>query len=328
MQNYNKILIIQTAFIGDTILATALIETIHKNNPKASISICVRKGNESLFKDHPIVHDIIIWDKKNGKYKALWKTLKTIRKNKFDMVINLQRYFNTGVLTAFSNAQLKVGFNKNPLSFLFSKSYPHAFGDGTHEIKRNVGLLEELGISNTEQPKLYPPSIDHIDLPEKFITISPSSVWFTKAYPKEKWIAFLEASKSIPVIALGGPGDKDYIQGILDASKHPDIHNFCGKASLLESAAIMKKAEMNYVNDSAPLHLCSATNAPVAAIFCSTVKEFGFGPTRENATIIETEESLECRPCGVHGKISCPKGHFKCGLSIKTEQLLEALPHD
>jgi heptosyltransferase-2 len=326
VQNYNKILIIQTAFIGDTILATALIESLHKQNPNCSISICLRKGNESLFKNHPFLEDVIIWDKKNGKYKALWQTLKAIRDKKYDALINLQRYMSTGILTAFSGAKHKIGFDKNPLSFLFTEKHKHPFGDGTHEIERNVQLVKKLGISASDKPKLYPPSIEHIELPVSFITISPSSVWFTKAYPKEKWIEFIDQIPEINILALGGPSDQDYIQSIINESNHNQIHNFCGKASLLESAAIMKKATMNYVNDSAPLHLCSAMDAPVSAIFCSTVKEFGFGPVGENSRIIETKEKLNCRPCGVHGKKSCPKGHFKCGLSIQVKHLLEALP--
>jgi heptosyltransferase-2 len=74
----------------------------------------------------------------------------------------------------------------------------------------------------------------------------------------------------------------------------------------------MKYAEMNYVNDSAPMHLASAVNAPVTAYFCSTIPEFGFGPLSENSTVVQTTEKLPCRPCGLHGKRKCPEGHFKC----------------
>jgi ADP-heptose:LPS heptosyltransferase len=84
----------------------------------------------------------------------------------------------------------------------------------------------------------------------------------------------------------------------------------------------MKLATMNYVNDSAPLHLASAMNAPVTAFFCSTIPEFGFGPLSENNQIIQTEEKLNCRPCGLHGKKVCPEGHFKCGTEINIKVTL------
>jgi heptosyltransferase-2 len=92
--------------------------------------------------------------------------------------------------------------------------------------------------------------------------------------------------------------------------------------SLLASAALMEGAAMNYVNDSAPLHIASAMNAPVTAIFCSTVPAFGFGPLRENGRVVETAEKLDCRPCGLHGHRACPKGHFRCALGIGVEQVV------
>jgi heptosyltransferase-2 len=95
--------------------------------------------------------------------------------------------------------------------------------------------------------------------------------------------------------------------------------------SFLQTAALMKDAKMNYVNDSAPLHLASSVNAPVTAIFCSTVPEFGFGPLSDNSYIVETEEDLDCRPCGLHGFAKCPKTHFKCATNIKPQQLLRTL---
>jgi heptosyltransferase-2 len=78
----------------------------------------------------------------------------------------------------------------------------------------------------------------------------------------------------------------------------------------------MKNAKRNFVNDSGPLHICSAMNAPVTAFFCSTILGFGFGPLSEDAKVVEVA-NLTCRPCGVHGYKECPLGHFKCGFEIE-----------
>ena len=83
---------------------------------------------------------------------------------------------------------------------------------------------------------------------------------------------------------------------------------------------------MNYVNDSAPMHLCSAMNAPCSAVFCSTVPKFGFGPLSEKSFIIQTTEELECRPCGIHGFKECPIKTFECANSIDISLLLDKLP--
>jgi heptosyltransferase-2 len=87
----------------------------------------------------------------------------------------------------------------------------------------------------------------------------------------------------------------------------------------------MQGAALNYVNDSAPLHLASAMDAPVCAVFCSTVSSFGFGPLSGRQWLIQTEQKLDCRPCGLHGKKACPLGHFDCGYGISVDQLLQPL---
>jgi len=91
------------------------------------------------------------------------------------------------------------------------------------------------------------------------------------------------------------------------------------------AAALMKNAVMNYTNDSAPLHFASAMDAPVTAIFCSTVPSFGFYPLSSRSFVAETKEKLECRPCSLHGLRACPLGHFKCARTIETAQLLLTL---
>ena len=103
------------------------------------------------------------------------------------------------------------------------------------------------------------------------------------------------------------------------------MQNLSGKLSLLESAALMKDAMMNYVNDSAPMHIASAMNAPVCAVYCSTVPDFGFGPLSEQSFVVEVKEKLSCRPCGLHGHKACPQGHFRCAMDIESNQLLDIL---
>ncbi|HYM95253.1 MAG TPA: glycosyltransferase family 9 protein, partial [Chitinophagaceae bacterium] len=115
-----RFLIIQTAFIGDVVLATSLIEKLHKYFPDDEIDFLLRKGNETLLSGHPFLHEVLIWDKTKNKRRNLWKMLRLIRKRKYDKVINVQRFAATGFLTAFSGAKEKTGFDKNPFSFLFS----------------------------------------------------------------------------------------------------------------------------------------------------------------------------------------------------------------
>ena len=322
-----KILIIQTAFIGDVVLATGVLEKLQKFYPNAEIDFLLRKGNEGLLQGHPFLNQVIIWDKKEGKYPNLWKILRQIRESGYDLVVNLQRFAASGVLTAFSGAKLKYGYDKNPISFLYSKSFPHPIGkkgdsEYLHEIQRNHSVIAEFTDSIPSKPKLYPSDTDFdIAKPYKtvnYITISPASVWFTKQYPKEKWIQLINSFPGNNAIYLtGGKSDITLCEEIKKVSVHPNIEILAGKLTFLQTAALMKDAVMNYTNDSAPLHFASAMDAPVTAVFCSTIPEFGCGPLSTISHIAQIDYDLECRPCGLHGFKSCPKGHFKCAYEIE-----------
>lgn len=326
----NKILIIQTAFIGDVILATALLEKIHLHIPKAKIDMLVRDGNQALLKEHPYLNELLVWNKKNSKYKSLFALLKQIRGNKYDAVINTQRFGATGMLTAFSGAPIKSGFKKNPFSMGFTHSAIHQIGDGTHEIERNQNLISFITNSVASKPKLYPSKKDYEVVEQytllPYITISPTSVWFTKQFPANKWAEFIDhVPTKFKIFLLGGPDDFEANNQIRSACKGNIPENLAGKLSFLQSAALMNTSAMNYVNDSGPLHLCSAMNAPVTAVFCSTVPSFGFTPLSDNQTIVETLTPLDCRPCGLHGHKACPLGHYNCANNIKPEQLMDTI---
>ncbi|GAA4405430.1 glycosyltransferase family 9 protein [Nibrella viscosa] len=326
--SYRRFLIIQTAFIGDVILATALIEQLRHRFPDVSIDIMVRKGNESLLTGHPHLNEVLIWHKKDGKYRSLYGLLRTVRQQQYDVVINLQRFGATGLLTALSNARVTIGFDKNPFSRFYTHVVPHRIEPGIHEVDRNAALLNPLGyIPSGTLPALYPSAADYAAVQpykqQPYRCIAPTSVWFTKQYPEEKWVDLVQQlPANQPVYLLGAPADSAACERIATQANRPDVVNLAGKLSLLQSAALMQGATMNYVNDSAPLHMASAMNAPTTAIFCSTVPQFGFGPLADNSRIVETQEKLDCKPCSLHGRKACPLGHFRCAYGIETEQLI------
>ncbi|HEY0772177.1 MAG TPA: glycosyltransferase family 9 protein, partial [Sphingobacteriaceae bacterium] len=303
-----KFLIIQTSFIGDVVLATALAEKLHHQFPEAQIDFLVRKGNETLFTGHPFIKQVWVWNKKNNKFRNLIKLANKIRREHYGEVINLQRYFSTGLLTILSGAKTKRGFDKNPLSFFFQVKKNHMISaeGNEHEIERNQQLISDISGHVPALPRLYPQQndIQHVaglkNTP--YICCAPASVWFTKQYPKSKWIEFIQkVPGDIPVYLLGGPDDSLLCDEIVQGSGNPRAQSLCGKLSYLASAALMKDALMNYVNDSAPMHFASAVNAPVTAIYCSTVTNFGYGPLSDVKHIVEINYPLHCRPCGLHG---------------------------
>jgi heptosyltransferase-2 len=326
-----KILVIQTASIGDVILATSLLEKLHHHFPESKLDFLLKSGNERLFQGHPFLHRLFIWDKSEKKYRNLRILIRTIRSEQYDLVVNLQRFTSSGLMTILSGGRKTVGFKKNPLSLFFSLRIPHSIHIGNvHESERNQSLVDHLTDDSRFPVKLYPSVSDDALTSQykthRFITVSPASLWFTKQFPEEKWIRFLsQVDSSLYVYLLGSNKDKVLCERIVKESGHKNSLILAGKLSFLESASLMRDAYMNYTNDSAPLHLASSVNARTTAIFCSTVESFGFGPLSTDAKVIETPLELECRPCGLHGFKKCPEKHFKCALTINEKELLERL---
>jgi ADP-heptose:LPS heptosyltransferase len=133
-----RILLIQTAFLGDVILATPLIAELKRLFPKSEISVLVKKGNETLLENNPHIHEVFTFEKSKGKYTEVIRLVRAFRKCQFDLAINLHRFGSSGLITMLSGAKKTIGFAKNPFSFAYSKRLPHAIGEGTHEVARNL----------------------------------------------------------------------------------------------------------------------------------------------------------------------------------------------
>jgi ADP-heptose:LPS heptosyltransferase len=349
-----QFLIIQTAFLGDAVLVTSIVEKLHAFHPDAAIDLVVRKGNEGLFgagsdgaartrsvdplgrptrtttaHTHPFLRQLFVWDKRGGKTKNLFALIGELRNTKYDHIINCQRFFSTGLMTVLAKGKEKVGYDKNPLSFLYTRRVRHIIGDGRHEVDRLNALIEHLTDGTRPLPRLYPTDEARAEAHAHMSTwshehmcIAPASVWSTKQWPEHKWVELIKALPSDKqVVLIGAPGDVPLCERIVQAAGRGEV--LAGKLSLLGTAALMERATMNYVNDSAPLHIASAMNAPLTVVFCSTVPAFGFGPLRENGRVVETTEKLDCRPCGLHGYKACPKGHFKCAEGIMLQDIAD-----
>jgi len=353
-----RCLLIQTAALGDVVLLTSILEKLHRFHPEAALDLLVRKGCEGLFDGHPFVHQLYVWDKRKHKTRALFGLLREIRQTRYDHVINAQRYLSTGLLTVFSNAAEKVGYDRNPLSRLFTRRVWHVIPDPRalrrrermvsaarradrperaragpgepHEVDRLNGLIEHLTDGTRPMPRLYPTDRDravaarlrtqHAGRAGGYVCLAPGSAWPTKAWPAEKWVGL---ARLVPadqhIFLIGGPEDTGLCGRVSEAAGRGTV--LAGTLSLLSTAELMAGAAMNYVNDSVALHLASAMQAPVSAVFCSTVPAFGFGPLHENGRIRQTAEALSCRPCGLHGRRTCPRGDFRCAVSIAVEEV-------
>lgn len=321
----NLILIIQTAFLGDVILLTAALESIHQAYPKTQIDLVLKKGCERIFEHHPFVNKIYVWDKKN-KYPSLFRLLLQLRKMKYDIVFNFHRHLNTGLMTWAARAKYKVGFSENPLSRLYThkKDFENQTTKHLHETEKNFQLLPSLLNTVYQKPKLYPQNAPCVKKYQKqpYITVHPASAWETKRVPTEIWTGFIDSlPKDLQVYILASEREKPICQAILEKCQVHKTEIITKELTLLQVGALMKGALMNYTCDSAPAHIATAVNAPVCVIFCSTSPSQGFYPLSDTSYIAETPIALTCRPCGKHGHKKCPHTHFYCGKTLSTADL-------
>ncbi len=313
--NNARILIIQTAFLGDVILATSVVNSIKAQYPEAQVDLLVKKGNELLVIGHPNIHRVLTFDK-SKKWRDILRLVRANRATRYDFIVNLHRFASSGLIAVLSQTKT-IGFDKNPLSRFYTLKLPHPISKGIHEIDRNFTLIAALGVKHLVKPSIVPSEDAMKNVREyqktSYVCFAPASVWETKQLPIEKWVELSKKQDHL-IYLLGGPSDHALCETIKTQIPGRTV-NLAGKLSLMESIALMKGAVRNHVNDSGPLHFASAVNAPVTAYFCSTVTDFGFGPLSDDSEVKEVT-GLACRPCGLHGKKECPEGHFKCGREL------------
>ena len=125
---------------------------------------------------------------------------------------------------------------------------------GIHEVERNQNLIAHITDENPSSPVLYP-SPDDFDKAQsykssKYICIAPASVWFTKQWPVDKWITFIDqAPQDIRILLIGSSEDASLCEEIISRSQNNNIKSLAGKLNLMESAALMKNAVLNLVNE-------------------------------------------------------------------------------
>ncbi len=329
-----RVLIIQTAFLGDAILTLPLVQVLKQKNPGWQIGFLCIPATSVLFQHNPLINKLIVYNKRGGDS---FRRIKKEVKNNYDIVISPHRSSRSSLISFFSKAKKRITFDKSSLNFLYT--YKIKYVTGIHEIQRNLSLLEPLGISEESivKPELYLSSEEENKVNELFATekitdsddliaIAPGSVWFTKRYPKEKFSEVLNllTNTNSKVFLIGGQADRELGEYLISNSKNKNIINTIGKLNVLESAELIGRCRVLLTNDSAPLHIANSVGTKVISLFGATVPQFGFFPYGKDDVILETE-GLVCRPCSIHGGKSCPIGTFICMHNIKEQTIYELL---
>jgi len=326
-------LIVDTSFLGDVLCAEPLVRAVARRWPEAPVDFLTSPGGAEVLRGHPDLREILVFDKRGADRGpcGLLRTARRLGRRGYARALCSHRSWRTAALLRLAGIPERTGFHDASGAWLYSRRV--RYRPELHEIERN---LELVGGGAWEPPRLYPGPAEEARarelLPEPgAVALAPGSLWTTKRWPREHFATVLRslvrAGRSC--VLLGGREDVDLCaEVLLESGLAPEeegqVRLLAGCTSLRESFAVLRRCAALLTNDSAPMHLGVAAGIPVVALYCSTLPAFGFAPRGPRDRVLEVE-GLACRPCGIHGRRSCPEGHFRCGRDLLPARAVEAL---
>jgi heptosyltransferase-2 len=322
-------LVIQTAFLGDVVLTTPLLEALAARH--GPVDVVTTPAAAPLIETHPAVRRVIPYDKK-GRDRGLgglYRLARALRAERYECAYLPHRSLRTALAAWLARIPQRVGFEDGWPS-LYTEVRPRA--QQGHEIDR---LLALAGVEvHRARPALHATVADRTategflrehGIREPFIALAPGSIWGSKRWPYYADLAQRLAER-MGILVVGGPEDAGLAAEITEtvARAGGRAVSGCGRLTLRQSAEAIRRAAVLVTNDSAPLHFAQAVDTPTVAIFGSTVPGFGFGPRGPRDQVVQVG-GLACRPCSAHGPPSCPLGHHLCMKSLGVEDVLQAI---
>jgi heptosyltransferase II len=336
---WENVLVLQTSFIGDTVLTFPLLGEIKRRFPRARLTFfCSPQGHE-LAQSSSAIDEIIVDDKKGndrGIY-GLWRQALGLRKKSFTVALTPHKSLRSALLLYLARIPCRVGFRQSKGWYLFNRLVNRPAE--RHDVDRNLSLLAAFGISTADCERhwdLLGARDDHTSAVQELLSlksgagrllfgVNPGSVWATKRWQARGFaevIKLLKARWECEVIIFGGPQDAQLAAAICEFSGSNCIDH-AGRFSLRELPQAVSACDVFITNDSGPMHIAAALRVPTVALFCATTPALGFYPYSSDAIVLEKD--LPCRPCSSHGGRRCPLGTEDCMRLIGPEHVLHAV---
>ena len=322
-----KILFIRFSSIGDIVLTTPVIRCVKQQLKDAEVHFLLKKSYEPVLENNPFI------DKKHFYQDDLGKIISELKKERFDVVIDLQKNFRSFRIKLALGVK-HYSFNKLNIHKWLLVNFKINILPDKHIVDRYMETIKSLNVVNDGHGLDYFITKKDedllIDLPsthkDGYIAWVIGARHNTKMLPIEKMIS-IGAKINSPIILLGGP--EDFRKGEMLANENPiKIFNTCGKYSLNQSAALVKNSKKVITHDTGLMHIAAAFQKDIISVWGNTIPEFGMYPYYGNSTKRQTPNAklatstilevnhLPCRPCSKIGFEKCPRGHFKCMKNI------------
>ena len=325
-----KILVVKPSSLGDIVHSLPFLNSLKTCFPKAEIHWVIAKGLEGLLECHPMVDKLIVINK--DMWKELSRTkdtirevrqlLKDIRSEQYDLAVDLQGLFRSGIITMATRAPVRMGFSEAREGSRLFYNVRVKGGKDVHAVERYLKLAGALGCD--EKNILFPFSLcrggmknleDITGGLKEYAVIVPGARWGTKIWPAAN---FGGIASLLPVqsIVIGSRSDSLIAEKVVQASGGKAV-SLAGKTSLAELIELMRHATLVVSNDSGPLHIAAGFRVPVVAIFGPT-SPVRTGPYGDGNIVIKSDAA--CAPCF---KRHCKD--MRCMTGISVEMVFEKI---
>ncbi|MFH1077152.1 MAG: lipopolysaccharide heptosyltransferase II [Pseudomonadota bacterium] len=333
-----RILLRSPNWVGDAILATPAIRAIRKYFPDSEISILAKPWVAPVFEQSPHVDHVLIYDA-SGIHKGLKGRLRLIRQIKregFDLAVLFQNAFEAALIAFLGRIPIRIGYDTDGRGLLLTHRAKAVRGTkfkGVHEIYYYLGIITPFGIPedgahltlNLDKEADY--RGDKLlekfgfNAKDKIVGISPGATYGSaKRWFAERFGALADKIYDCygsSILIFGAPGESDIAEETKKAMHTPAV-NLCGKTSLCEAMALIRRCCLFITNDSGLMHIASALDVPLIAIFGPTNSKTT-GPVGAKSRIVQV--AVECSPCL---KPECPTDH-RCMKDITVDMVFDAL---
>jgi heptosyltransferase-2 len=330
----NKVLIIAAAFVGDTVMAQTLFKIIKQQDPTCSIDVLAATELHHLLKHMPEVDNCLTNTIKRHRLQLFnrFKLAKEISKKTYTHVYIMPTSFKSAIIPFLANIPIRTGQPGELRHILLNNII---LGAGNKETM--ISRLAELGKTTANQlPTILPLPKLHlskkqleetlnklkINIPQKpILAICPGSAsGTTKCWPTTHFATVAKTLKNAgwEVWILGGPSEVVAAQEIQTYSNNICL-DLTNKTNLSDAVALLSLAKVTVANDSGLMHIASALDKAVVAIYGSTPPKFAPPLTNSGKSL---SLNLACSPCK---KPKCKFQHIKCLQDLRPELVLQAI---
>ena len=336
---YQNILVIHLMHLGDLMLGTPVLAALRQQYPAARITLLADKKLADVVAANEHLDECLLIDKKgaDGGILGILRYAMRLRKNHYDLVINLHRNERSSALAALSGGRRIVGYAKPGFALAFDHVSPSQ-NQVMHEVHSHYAALRAAGVLNADGKaglEMWIPSAAkeeaerlwqaHFAPTDKVIAINIGASWATKRWIDAYFavVADTYLRRGYHIAVMGGPMDREMVEECrarMEEREHPHLHIFTGQVSLGVLAGLLSRCILFITTDSGPMHVGVAMHVPVICMFGSSPIP-GFYPY--DARSISVRAPVSCHPCRIH---ECPlagEEHMMCMKRMPPDLILQ-----